>query len=414
MSCVRCNGTGWITVGNKKHRCPGMPKGYKHNQKQIIPTEDTTKVKSTEETVTITTVYDNFQKTLKSQDQTLEAENTTFTSEQAYIIIEMMQPHAGELNSKEYNDFYHDRQKVLDQLSKKEMLDYANNYFGDKELSKFISADNFNYPKLYDTKMLDNISINADKFTLMEIVQHLNVSEKTLVRLAKETTHEQVLLRIVQNPKTPTKILIELSKNTNTLVQGAVARNPRIPQELIEELSYQIENWNVLKGIAANPVTPKDIAVRISDHFQALKLEVAQNNTMMPQWWLDREAKNEDYRVRSAVARNTTTSAKTLASLVNDEDSEVRLHVAENENTPVTALKKLADPSERYASVRATVATHPKVTTEILELLSNDEDSEVRYRVLHNPKTRKNVIEKFLTDKDQTIVTAARNIIEKQ
>lgn len=136
MSCVRCNSTGWITVGNKKHRCPGMPKGYKHNQKQIIPTEDTTICKVNRRAATITTVYDNFQKTVKSQDQILETENTNFTSEQAYIIIEMMRPHAGELNGKEYNDFRDDRQKVLDQLSKKEMLNYANNYFGDKELSE--------------------------------------------------------------------------------------------------------------------------------------------------------------------------------------------------------------------------------------------------------------------------------------
>lgn len=34
--------------------------------------------------------------------------------------------------------------------------------------------------------MLDSIKINAYKFTLMEIYKHLNVSEKTLVRLAKE------------------------------------------------------------------------------------------------------------------------------------------------------------------------------------------------------------------------------------
>ena len=70
------------------------------------------------------------------------------------------------------------------------------------------------------------------------------------------------------------------------------------------------------------------------------------NNSNTPPEVLEDLSRDEDYRVREAVAKNPNTSPEILENLSHDEDQFVREAVAYNSNTPPEVLENLSHDSE--------------------------------------------------------------------
>lgn len=95
-----------------------------------------------------------------------------------------------------------------------------------------------------------------------------------------------------------------------------------------------------------------------------------------PVKFLQMLANDEDYYVRSGVAKNLTTPIKLLEMLANDEEYTVREAVAGNPNTPIKLLEKLSNDNEDW--VRRGVAFNINTPITLLEKLSNDRIASVR------------------------------------
>lgn len=88
---------------------------------------------------------------------------------------------------------------------------------------------------------------------------------------------------------------------------------------------------------------------------------------------------DDNYCVRSAVARNPKVSEEILAKLADDESCLVRASVAKNNNTSKETLKKLSD-DEAY-TVRKGVAYNENTPEECLAKLAKDTSIGVRHAV---------------------------------
>ncbi|WP_150129277.1 hypothetical protein [Microcella alkaliphila] len=88
-------------------------------------------------------------------------------------------------------------------------------------------------------------------------------------------------------------------------------------------------------------------------------------------------------QVRESVAKNSSTSAATLANLARDKSSQVREAVASHPATPMGVLTTLA--SDGVATVRGAVASNPATPTEALILLEREPDEEVALAVALHP-----------------------------
>ena len=90
-------------------------------------------------------------------------------------------------------------------------------------------------------------------------------------------------------------------------------------------------------------------------------------------------SEDDNYCVRTAVARNPKVSEEILAKLADDESCLVRASVAKNNNTSKETLKKLSD-DEAY-TVRKGVAYNENTPEECLAKLAKDNSIGVRYAV---------------------------------
>jgi hypothetical protein len=100
---------------------------------------------------------------------------------------------------------------------------------------------------------------------------------------------------------------------------------------------------------------------------------------------LDRLAVHSDWRIRFNVAqlRSNITEA-VLAKLSRDQDYRIRMAVAENPVTSVALLSELA--LDEHAMVRSAVAKHPATPVRTLHDLTNDDTYVVHSKASENPK----------------------------
>jgi len=94
---------------------------------------------------------------------------------------------------------------------------------------------------------------------------------------------------------------------------------------------------------------------------------------------LKQSISNEDYETRLRVV-NEDTDKEILSQLAKDEDWYVRAAVAKNKNANKEILEQLARDERR--DVREAVARNKNTVKEILELLSVDENYEVRKAII--------------------------------
>lgn len=173
---------------------------------------------------------------------------------------------------------------------------------------------------LIDT-LVDNVlndSTGADPGICSDIVRHPKTSKQALKSIFdhfidKNESGKSVLEAFAQNPKTPVRMLQQLSKSSDWLICTDVANNPNASASLLTQM---------LKNDAS-------LAFVILSHPNATL-------GMLTQF-----ANSKSPMTRSAVASSPNTPADILIKLSEDSDSLVRGYVAENKNAPTKVLKRL-------------------------------------------------------------------------
>ena len=111
-----------------------------------------------------------------------------------------------------------------------------------------------------------------------------------------------------------------------------IASNPNTPPAVLNYLTRNAAESDVLERVAENPRSPVELLAVL--------------------------AENEHARVRAAVAENLHTPEDVLAVLINDADPDVRYRLAENPNVGESLLEKLAADANPYVGHRASATLH--------------------------------------------------------
>ena len=123
-----------------------------------------------------------------------------------------------------------------------------------------------------------------------------------------------------------------------------------------------------------------------SDHW-CIRVSVAEN-TKTPKEVLMQLAKDDEWQVRKAVAKRSSsvTLVEVLAELAKDKSDGVREAVAENAHTPKEILLKMVEDEDRW--VRQGIADNLNAPTEALIKLAKDNDEVIRNIAVHILKYR--------------------------
>lgn len=141
------------------------------------------------------------------------------------------------------------------------------------------------------------------------------------------------------------RILLELSKDTNKHVRAAVGENLYAPLAALEALARD-KSEDVREAVARNKGVPPHILVNL--------------------------AQDKSWYVRLTVASVGSTPPDVLVTLAREDDVNIREAVASNPSAPLKLLRKLAKNSDW--TIRLGVAYNPSVSSDILTLLANDKD----------------------------------------
>jgi len=227
-----------------------------------------------------------------------------------------------------------------------------------------------------------------------------NLSVKTLIKLARDddwVIQEGVAL----TPSAPPALLAELAENESESVRAAVAINPSTPDEILDKLS---NDWHseVLVSLALNPKLKKEkLAVLAEDEDFAVRSAVAKNTYAATAEIFSKFAEDKNISVRLSAARNPNTPIEVLEKLSRDEKSDIRAEIAMNKNTPVKVLEILSKDKDGY--VRGGVAANLNASPKTLDLLSRDKDYEVRNNVVFNHSVPVEVLKHLSEDKDECV-----------
>ena len=141
-------------------------------------------------------------------------------------------------------------------------------------------------------------------------------------------------LELAKDRRTPTHILMELSKDDDERVRYYVAWNFSTPEEALIKLADE-EHWMIREAVAKHYNVPREILEKLArDPHYAVRIQVARNPyaTRNIMWWL---AHDKEWIVRREVAINAKGRDDiSLRLLSKDECDFVLVEVARNIFTP--------------------------------------------------------------------------------
>lgn len=266
-----------------------------------------------------------------------------------------------------------------------------------------------------------------------------------------KTSDSEKLTKILENygGQLPVSCLKKLAMHGSNIVRGYVARRSNTPLSVLERLTYD-DYWFTQCSLASNPNTPpyllEELLIKWRDadaknHYQ-LCWQLAQRRDLPPNLF-DYLVSIDNYRIRQAVAENTSTPEYILEKLTNrnflkhflnrddiqdnysncyssddyllrclaynkslthklldilsqDPSPDVRICLISHPNLTPELWIKLAN--DQSFEVRKAIAYHRKSPVDILELLVSDEVQEVRQNLASNPNTPLSILEKLVLD----------------
>ena len=162
----------------------------------------------------------------------------------------------------------------------------------------------------------------------------------------------------IANPLTSTDQLLELVDHEDVFVRRALASWQRF--DVVEQLARD-DHWSVRARVAASPYASHDaIAILQCETLESICVALASNPDLTTSATVHPALIHDTRpRVRASIASNPATSTQIVAMLAEDPATEVRVALASNPMTPTAVLTDLADDYEFdvRAAVRCNTAT---------------------------------------------------------
>jgi len=256
------------------------------------------------------------------------------------------------------------------------------------------------------------MAADTDPDVRQAVAVHLHTPLASLEVLSGDEQPD-VRVQIAQNPRTPRSLLLRLAQDDHWKVRQAVAVNLSTPAEVLGQLAHDPDR-DVRQAVADNPQVPEAALESLfAGWFAGLDAQMslvelyqrAKNLEPLRPELLDKLAQGNDWAKRLA-ARHPFTPTETLRNLARDEDWRVRQAVATNLRLAVDVLSHLT--SDTDADVRRAVVAHPQATEEILERLSVDDQQDIRLQVALHPRAPLLALSILLADHDEQVRQAAQ------
>lgn len=204
----------------------------------------------------------------------------------------------------------------------------------------------------------------------LAVAHNPNVPLEILEQLVCDR-HLEVSHQALKHPHTTLDLLngnSEFNKAKNWRLRVMIARNLQTSLDVLLQLAED-DSAFVRYAVSRNPKTPHDIAVQACnpDYFQQLLQAGATGNN---QRQLERLSASHSVKLRMAVANNPNTPRRVMEVLLVDCCYQVRRELARNQKAPESILKVLAD--DLWSCVRVSVAANPKTSREIKIKLCQD------------------------------------------
>jgi hypothetical protein len=229
-------------------------------------------------------------------------------------------------------------------------------------------------------------------------------SPERLLELAK--LDPSLSREIAKRYALPLDVARELTKSRDMPTRAALARNHRIPLEILEILARDSQ-WTVAKAVLGAKVNRKITLSRvifetIARHKRHTVRQSAAEHFLCPADLLEELAADAAPEVRSSVAEHPKATPELLHRLASDAELRVVWNVATHINTSNKTLDLLAQhPNSRTREQSIYPYLGYSRTREIpvsrLEMLKNDPDPEVLRYVLWNKYTPTSLIEYIFT-----------------
>ncbi len=231
--------------------------------------------------------------------------------------------------------------------------------------------------------------------------EQLAADETTLPEKLRILAYERVELgRIVAtNPSAEPELLRELALSEDKVTREGVTTNPNAPTDVLLALAGDFP-----RQFFSNPVLSllmlenPNLATDLS-YWSLLKL-LKQDDA--PEWFLACAAMHANSLVLEAVAKHKQATEAVLVQLATKSryDPELGLCIAQRKDVSQKVLERLAEYGA--GSVRLYLATYPKISAKVLELLVEHPEPNWNLRVAietniaKNPNTPLNVLEALI------------------
>ncbi|MEH1821072.1 MAG: hypothetical protein V7L31_18660 [Nostoc sp.] len=309
--------------------------------------------------------------------------------------------------------------------------------------------------------VLEELSLHPQPEVREAVARNSNTPTEVLLKLGKEfpdaiTANPIFNLLLLENPEshfvrlslarsttTSESAIAQLSKIEDEEILCAVARNPKTPLHILEQLVESPPRFcddenadesdfdRLFTAIIQNPNTSESLLLQLAERGSSYVKMAITNNPKAPLSLLNTFADWRNFSMHKAIARNPEAPSAILEKLAGENEKEIRDLVKNHPNVSETAiaiinfiegkpgtsidlLERLA--SDRRASVRLLVAAHPSTPAKVLEKLAQDTDEDVPFKAVNHPNATSTVLEffaEFLVKQHQRVSRSNQAMYER-
>lgn len=302
--------------------------------------------------------------------------------------------------------------------------------------------------------ILDVLSKSRAGWVRVFVAAHAETKEETLMSLACDEDPD-VAREVADNPASTADVLELIFKACSdraqdgpdedfrwSCVEGALARNANLPSRIIELLAEKGQ-WEIAdnpnasepslrllfrtakgsrEALARNPRTPADLLEQLAQSKDGDVLHSLAANSMVPAATLDRLAQSKDEGVVDALLGNTATPAGALLSIARFRDVDPftfddwdrKLVGHPNVSGPVLDVlieRGLVDLDNHGARL----AKDPRISVASMErLAAADSDEPIRKHLALNPSAPTSLLERLAADVDEDVSKTARRALKRR
>jgi len=169
--------------------------------------------------------------------------------------------------------------------------------------------------------------------------------------LVEQGVSDEVIERLIMQAALEPEVIEILSEYENSSVLHLVAANPGASLQVLEKLARH-EDIEVRLGVAENPNTPLELllGLRTPGRYTALNTALARNPALPPEILQDMYRQRES--LLSSFAMNPHTPPDVLRAIAHDGEDLDRVWLAGNPNLPEDVAQQLAQDASKVVRAR--------------------------------------------------------------